>query len=115
MKRLTLKREKEIRKILECHGGLIEPIASELLAEIDALRAEIQDWKGTLAHANTEASIKIGGLEQECAHLKGRPKKLDEVKIMKLRLAGKSLAEIADKFGVTRGAIQSVIRRCRND
>lgn len=41
----------------------------------------------------------------------GRPKKLDDKKIHKMRKAGKSLAEIADKFNVTRGAIQSALKR----
>ena len=42
---------------------------------------------------------------------KGRPKKLDDKKIKKLKKAGKSLAVIAKKFGVTRGAIQAALKR----
>jgi IS30 family transposase len=42
---------------------------------------------------------------------KGRPQKLDDAKVRKLRKAGKSLAEIAAKFNVTRGAIQASLKR----
>lgn len=42
---------------------------------------------------------------------KGRPKTLDDSKIKKMRDAGKSLAEIAERFGVTRGAIQMALKR----
>ena len=41
----------------------------------------------------------------------GRPKKLDDKKVKKLKAQGKSLAEIAAKFGVTRGAIQAALKR----
>lgn len=42
---------------------------------------------------------------------KGRPKKLDDKKIKKLKLSGKSLSEIAEMFKVTRGAIQAALKR----
>jgi transposase len=42
---------------------------------------------------------------------KGRPRKLDDAKVRKLREQGKSLAEIAKKFGVTRGAVQAALNR----
>jgi predicted DNA-binding protein YlxM (UPF0122 family) len=42
---------------------------------------------------------------------RGRPKTLDDKKIRKLRIQGKSLAQIAEKFGVTRGAIQASLKR----
>lgn len=42
---------------------------------------------------------------------KGRPKALDDKKVAKLRKQGKSLAELAKKFGVTRGAIQASLKR----
>jgi DNA invertase Pin-like site-specific DNA recombinase len=42
---------------------------------------------------------------------KGRPKKLDDAKVLKMRAKGKSLAEIAKKFGVTRGAVQAALKR----
>ncbi len=41
----------------------------------------------------------------------GRPKKLDDKKIKALKLSGKSLADIAIKFGVTRGAVQAALKR----
>lgn len=41
----------------------------------------------------------------------GRPKKLDDKKILSMKRQGKSLAEIADKFKVTRGAIQAALKR----
>ncbi len=41
----------------------------------------------------------------------GRPKKLDDRKILEMRKKGKSLAEIAHKYGVTRGAIQASLKR----
>ena len=44
---------------------------------------------------------------------KGRPKKLDDKKIMDMKNKGKSLAEIAQKFNVTRGAIQASLRRTK--
>jgi len=43
--------------------------------------------------------------------LRGRPKKMDDKKVRKMRKAGNSLAEIADKFGVTRGAVQASLAR----
>jgi predicted DNA-binding protein YlxM (UPF0122 family) len=43
--------------------------------------------------------------------LLGRPKKLDDRKIKGLKRKGKSLAEIAEKFGVTRGAVQAALKR----
>lgn len=46
---------------------------------------------------------------------KGRPKRLDDKKVRKLRKQGKSLAEIASKFGVTRGAIQAALARAQTD
>jgi IS30 family transposase len=46
---------------------------------------------------------------------KGRPKKLDDAKIRKLHKQGKSLAELAKKFGVTRGAIQASLKRSTED
>ena len=42
---------------------------------------------------------------------KGRPKKIDDAKVRKMRKAGKSLAEIAKKFDVTRGAVQASLNR----
>jgi transposase len=42
---------------------------------------------------------------------KGRPKKLDDKKVKKMRERGASLAEIAEHFGVTRGAIQAALKR----
>ncbi len=42
---------------------------------------------------------------------KGRPKKLNDVKVRELHRSGFSLSQIADKFGVTRGAIQASLRR----
>lgn len=44
---------------------------------------------------------------------RGRPKKLDDKKIKKLKAQGKSLAEIAEKFGVTRGAVQAALKRLK--
>ena len=45
---------------------------------------------------------------------KGRPKALDDKKVAKLKKDGKSLAEIAENFGVTRGAIQASLKRSKN-
>lgn len=42
---------------------------------------------------------------------KGRPKKLDDKEVFRLKKNGKSLAELADKFKVTRGAIQASLKR----
>jgi transposase len=42
---------------------------------------------------------------------KGRPKKLDDKKVKALSKSGKSLADIAKKFGVTRGAVQASLKR----
>ena len=42
---------------------------------------------------------------------RGAPKKLDDKKVKAERNKGKSLAEIAEKFGVTRGAIQAALKR----
>lgn len=42
---------------------------------------------------------------------RGRPAKLDVKRVKAERKKGKSLAEIAKKFGVTRGAIQAAIKR----
>ena len=44
---------------------------------------------------------------------KGRPKKLDDAKVAKEKAKGKSLAEIAEKFGVTRGAVQAALKRVK--
>ena len=41
----------------------------------------------------------------------GRPKKLDDKLVRRQREKGKSLAEIAKLFGVTRGAIQQSLKR----
>jgi transposase len=48
-----------------------------------------------------------------CGHepTKGRPKKIDDAKVRKMRKAGKSLAEISKKFDVTRGAVQASLNR----
>ena len=49
---------------------------------------------------------------------KGRPKKVDDVKVRNLREKGLSLQQISDKLGVTRGAVQASIKRteyCRCD
>lgn len=42
---------------------------------------------------------------------KGRPKKLDDAKVKKLRAKGLSLAQIAETLDVTRGAVQAAIKR----
>lgn len=42
---------------------------------------------------------------------KGRPKKLDDKKVKALRAKGLSLGQLAEKFGVTRGAIQAALKR----
>lgn len=42
---------------------------------------------------------------------KGRPKKLNDKKVKAEKAKGKSLAEIAKKFGVTRGAVQAALKR----
>lgn len=42
---------------------------------------------------------------------RGRPKTVNDKRILKLRRAGKSLSEIAKVFGVTRGAIQAALKR----
>ena len=42
---------------------------------------------------------------------KGRPKKLDDRKVQAARKKGLSLAELAEKFKVTRGAIQAALKR----
>lgn len=42
---------------------------------------------------------------------KGRPKSMDDKKVKKLKAKGWSLAEIAEKFGVTRGAVQAALKR----
>lgn len=44
---------------------------------------------------------------------KGRPKKLNDAAIKKLKAKGKSLADIAEKYGVTRGAIQAALKRTK--
>jgi len=50
--RLTPEREKEIRSIRADFGGIIGPIADELLAYIDALRAENEKLKRIVVEAN---------------------------------------------------------------
>jgi len=52
----------------------------------------------------------------QCSYIppRGRPKKLDDEKVLKMRKAGKSLADIAAHYGVTRGAIQAAIIRKRS-
>lgn len=42
---------------------------------------------------------------------RGRPKKLSNLKVRKLRDKGKSLAEIASLLSVTRGAVQASLKR----
>lgn len=42
---------------------------------------------------------------------RGRPKKLNDKAIRKLKLNGWSLADLADKYKVTRGAIQASLKR----
>ena len=42
---------------------------------------------------------------------RGRPKRLDDRMIGKLRKKGQSLSEIAKKLGVTRGAVQASLKR----
>jgi len=42
---------------------------------------------------------------------RGRPKKLNDKKVKELSRKGLSLAEIAEKFGVTRGAVQAALKR----
>jgi IS30 family transposase len=44
---------------------------------------------------------------------KGRPKEVDDLKVRQFRLRGFSLAEIAERLGVTRGAIQAAIKRTK--
>lgn len=41
----------------------------------------------------------------------GRPKKIDDDAVMKMRKKKMSLAQIADQLGVTRGAVQAAIKR----
>lgn len=41
----------------------------------------------------------------------GRPKRLDDSEVKRLKKSGHSLAKIADKFGVTRGAVQAALKR----
>lgn len=49
----------------------------------------------------------------QCGYMppKGRPKMLDDKKVKKLKASGHSLADIAEKFGVTRGAVQAALKR----
>lgn len=42
---------------------------------------------------------------------KGRPKMLDDKRVMKLRAKGKSLRDIAAELGVSHGAVQAAIKR----
>ncbi len=42
---------------------------------------------------------------------RGRPKRVDDEMVENFRLKGRSLAWIAEKFGVTRGAIQASLKR----
>lgn len=42
---------------------------------------------------------------------RGRPKKLNDKLVSKLRAQGLSLAEIADKIGVPRSSVQSALTR----
>lgn len=42
---------------------------------------------------------------------KGRPKTLDDKRIKELKKDGFSLSQIAEKFGVSRGAIQAALKR----
>ena len=42
---------------------------------------------------------------------RGRPKKLDDKKVRRMKKAGDSLAEIAGLFGVSRGAVQASLKR----
>jgi DNA invertase Pin-like site-specific DNA recombinase len=44
---------------------------------------------------------------------KGRPKKVDDAKAVKMKKQGKSLATIAKKLGVTRGAVQAALKRAK--
>lgn len=67
-KRPGAERLEEIRRIRDWPGTT--NMVAELLNEIDALKAEVTDWKGTHAHQCTESSIRIGGLEQERDHLR---------------------------------------------
>lgn len=46
---------------------------------------------------------------------RGRPQKLDDQKVWRLKAKGQSLAQIAEKFGVTRGAIQAALKRAKAD
>jgi IS30 family transposase len=48
----------------------------------------------------------------KCGHaFPGRPKLLDDIKVRELKKSGLNNRQIADKFGVTRGAIQYSIKR----
>lgn len=42
---------------------------------------------------------------------RGAPKKLDDAKMKKLRAKGLSLRAIAEKLGVTHGAVQASLKR----
>lgn len=42
---------------------------------------------------------------------RGHPQKLNDKKVLTLRSRGLSLAQVAKKFGVTRGAIQASLKR----
>lgn len=44
---------------------------------------------------------------------KGRPKKVDDKRVKKLRAKGKSLREIAAELGVTHGTIQAALKRLK--
>ena len=48
------------------------------------------------------------------APIKGRPKKLDDAKVTKLKDKGMSLQEIADKLDVSKGAIQFALKRSKH-
>jgi len=41
----------------------------------------------------------------------GRPRKVDDAKIKRLRADGATLGDLANLFGVTRGAIQASLKR----
>lgn len=54
-----------------------------------------------------------GGIYLECGYQapRGRPRKVDAANVRSLRAKGLSLRKIADKLGVTHGAVQAALKR----
>lgn len=44
---------------------------------------------------------------------KGRPKKTNDAAILAAKKRGRSLAQIADRYGITRGAVQAALKRAK--